>query len=156
MTESCIAAIQRGADLRQPVGYREVAIAINTPKSVRAAPKPDDRMGAHGMRSVEHEANELLIRITCDIVALSSKPKKPTMESIARDSSSPNPARSQRSRTGRSETDRKLTERSGALSAPLPSITISPDSPSQSSGSKIPPWAAGAKLTTEREGNCTS
>ena len=155
MTESCITAVQRGADLRQKVGCKEVAITIHTPKSVRAAPEPDDRRGAPGMRSVEHEANELLIRITCDIVALSSKPDKPTMETITRDSSGPNRAMSQRSRSGRSETGRKLTERSGVVSAPLPSITISSDLPSQSSGNKIPPWAAGAKLTTAREEKLT-
>lgn len=143
MTESCITAIQRGADLRQTVGYREVAIAINTPKSARAAPEPKGTSGAQGIRSVEHEANELLIRITCDTVALSSKRGKGSGAIDSQVQSDQIMAMSERNISGRREMGRIQTDRSGAASAPLPSITIAPISPSQSPGSKILPWAAG-------------
>lgn len=145
MTESCIDAIERGADLRQVVGCRELAVAINTPKSVRIVPDPNEGRGAQGIKRVEHEANELLIRITCDIVALASQPGIKSSATDAQALSDRIMVTSKRNRSGQ-RTDRSQTVRSGAASAPLPSITISPMSPLQSPGNAILPWAAGSKI----------
>ena len=45
MIESCVQTIQRGSDLRQVVGVKEVGVALLTPSSVHAAPEPEKGNG---------------------------------------------------------------------------------------------------------------
>ena len=141
MTESCIAAIKSGADLRRIVGVQELGLALATPKSVRAAPQPDHEMGAQNRHNVEHKANELLIRITCDLVDLTSKAAAVT---VAQDASHTS---RQMTFVG---TARSGTDRRGALSAPpAPIITIHLEEwPGASSLRKELPWAAASGVGT--------
>ena len=136
MIESCVQTIQRGSDLRQVVGVKEVGVALLTPSSVHAAPEPEK---GKGMRSVEHNARELLIRITCDLVDLSARPE---------DTAPPVSARLKTTARSTSLTSRKNTNRSGAMSAPpAPSITIiheASDPPSPNKQSL--PWGAGSAV----------
>ena len=133
MAATCLSNIRSGADMRRTIGCKETAVAIYSPKSVHAAPGPDE---SKGMRSTEHRANELLICITCDIVELASKPAvpEPLIKRTAREKSDMVSARSAMG------TSRLRTDRSGAMSALLigsPVITIFPELPF----GKSLPWA---------------
>lgn len=136
MIESCLQTIQRGSDLRRVVGVKEAGVALLTPSSMHASPDPEK---GKGMRSAEHAAKELQIRVACDLVELSAKPADTAQPVSAPQASGRGSAR------GASLTFPQHTNRSGAMSAPpAPSLTIiheesDPPSPVKQSL----PWGAG-------------
>ena len=136
MTETCISAIESGADLRRNIGVTEIGLIINTPKSVHAAPEPISGSGVQGIRSEIHRAKELLIRIQCDILGLSAAPRQIIINTHSRTPTG--------SETGRERKDR--TDRSRCMSAPLPEITIVNRSPLMSPFTKNPFWERGTNV----------
>ena len=132
MTQSCIQAIERGSDLRRPVGVKEVAVALMTPD----VSSQKNAISTLGMRSAEHKAKELLLRITCDLLELSSKTGTDQVTTARTSLEYP-------SARGGGEMFRNPTDRSGAMSAPpeAPSITIVEENLLSPANKRVP-WGA--------------